>query len=66
MKINKLVYIEATPDEGKIFYNGEEYTDYVCILEEYFDKDEWKEVDIPEDFDINAQNIEEDALDENE
>lgn len=55
MKINKLVYIEATPDEGKIFYNGEEYTDYVCVLEEFFDVDEWKEVDKPKE-----------ALDENE
>lgn len=49
MKINKLVYVEMTPDEGKIFYNGNEYTDYVCILESAFDESEWQEVDNPEE-----------------
>ena len=49
MKINKLVYVEMKPDEGKIFYDGNEYTDYVCVLESAFDESEWQEVDIPED-----------------
>lgn len=49
MKINKLVYVEMKHDEGKIFYNGNEYTDYVCVLESAFDESEWQEVDIPED-----------------
>lgn len=48
MKIKKIVYVEMTPDEGKVFYNGTEYTDYVCILESAFDVQEWEEVDIPE------------------
>ena len=33
-----------TPDEGKIFTNGEQFTDYICILSDKIDTMEWYEV----------------------
>lgn len=39
-----LIYTEMTPDEGKIFTNGTEFTDYICILSDKIDTMEWYEV----------------------
>ena len=39
-----LIYTEITPDEGKIFTNGTEFTDYICILSDKIDTMEWHEV----------------------
>lgn len=50
MNTKKLVYVEMTPSPGKIFFNGKEYTDYICMLESILDQNEWSEVDIPADF----------------
>ena len=39
-----LIYTEITPDEGKIFTNGYEFTDYICMRKDLLDTMEWHEV----------------------
>lgn len=52
MKRQELIYIELTPDEGKILTNGEIYTTYVCALESLIG--EWSEINIE---DVEESNL---------
>lgn len=46
MIIKNLIYVEMTPDEGKIFTNGKEITDYICMKKELINTSEWHEISI--------------------
>lgn len=44
MIIKDLIYVEMRPDEGKIFTNGREITDYICMRKDLLDTSEWYEI----------------------
>lgn len=44
MIIKDLIYVEMIPDEGMIFTNGKEMTDYICMRKDLIDTSEWYEI----------------------
>ena len=51
MIIKDLIYVEMTPDEGKIFTNGKEITDYICMRKDLLDTSKWYEISYNEQID---------------
>lgn len=49
MKTKEIIFLELRPDENKMLSNGKIITDYVCIIKDKYNPDEWTEIDIDED-----------------